>query len=170
MSLPLTYKDGQCFFNAFINKRHTYKDKNLRYVIGSVSFNGFFEFGGKTWGLADFVKKHTPGCPPAWDAHAWLEDDDGNIYDYIFPHYNCCAVLQTGSKMKVADNTLWEGISPSNAKKMGVEYVKADKETQTAIFISLYKHCVATEEGLQKGTASWEGSHLLFNMNPLMGF
>ena len=169
MSLPLTYKNGNCFINAFINKRHTYKDKNLKMVIGSVAFNGFFEFGGRHWGLADFNKRHTPGSV-VWDAHAWLEDDDGNIYDYIFPHYNYCAVVQTGSKMKVADNTLWEGITPYNAKKMGVEYVKADKETQTAIFISLYKHCVATEEGLQKGTASWCGSRVLLSMNSLMGF
>jgi hypothetical protein len=144
-TLPLTYAKGNCFINAYINKRHHYKDKNLRYVIGSVAFNGFFEYGGRNWGLADFKKKNTPGSY-VWDAHAWLEDDEGNIYDYIFPFYNYSAEVNTGSKMKVADNTLWEGISPSKAKKMGVEYVKADKETQTAIFVSILKHCSKMEE------------------------
>jgi hypothetical protein len=144
-TLPLTYKAGECFFNAFINKRHYYKDKKLKMVIGSVAFNDFFEFGGRHWGLKDFGESHPAGTA-IWDAHAWLEDDDGNIYDYIFPHYNFCAVVQTGEKMKVADDTLWEGISPSDAKALGVEYVKADKDTQAMIFICLLKHSIATEE------------------------
>jgi hypothetical protein len=134
--LPLTYTSGKCFYNAYINKRNFYKDRNLKLVFGSVSFNGFFEFGGETWGLKEFEARHIKGSH-VWDAHAWLEDEDGNIYDKIFPFYNYSAKVNTGSELKVASETVWEGISPYQAKKQGVVYVKADKETQTAIFLSL---------------------------------
>lgn len=145
-TLPLTYTSGNCFFNAYINKRHYYKGKNLKLVIGSVSFNGFFEFGGETWGLKEFVARHSHGH--IWDAHAWLEDEEGNIYDKIFSFYNYSAKVNTGSELKVATGTVWEGISPQQAKKQGVVYVKADKDTQTAIFISLLPYCKACEKSV----------------------
>lgn len=136
MTLPLTYISGNCFINAYINKRNAYKDRNLRLVFGSVSFNGFFEFGGENWTLEDFKRKHIPGTP-IFDAHAWLEDNDGNIYDKVFSHYNFCAEVQSGKKLKVPNGTVWEGILPSQAMELGLKYVKADKKTQTYIFLEL---------------------------------
>ena len=132
----LSYTPGNCFFNAYLNKTRAYKHMNLRLCFGSVAFNGFFEYGGRNWTLTDFKARHTPGTY-VFDAHAWLEDDDGNIYDKVFGHYNYCAMVQTGNRMKIDDDTLWEAVSPQHAKEMGVEYVKADKETQTYILLEL---------------------------------
>ena len=56
----------------------------LKLVIGSLGLNGHFEFGGKDWKMKEFKKKPS-------DSHAWLEDKDGNVYDYIFNHYGECA-------------------------------------------------------------------------------
>ena len=153
--IPLTYNEGECFVNAFINKRNYYKSKNLKYVIGSVSFNGFFEFGGKNWGPKEFEKRHTKGTH-IWDAHAWLEDEEGNIYDFIFPFYNYSAKVNTGRELKVAKNTLWEGISRAEAKEMGVEYIAADKVTQTAVFISILRICMDMEDRIKDGKSFHE--------------
>jgi len=150
MSLPLVYKSGDCFINAFINKRHAYKDKNLKMVFGSTAFNGFFEYGGKTWGLKEFLARHTPGTT-VWDAHAWLEDEDGNVYDKFFSFYNFASKVQTGKATEVPNDTVFEGISKAEAKAMGVEYVPADKETQTVIFIDLLKHMMKIEGMLLNG-------------------
>jgi hypothetical protein len=158
-ALPLTYKESNCFINAYINKNNAYKTKNLKYVIGSVAFNGFWEFGGEKWGKKEFEARHTKGTV-CWDAHAWLEDEEGNIYDQVFPFYNYSAKVNTGKKTKVADGTLWEGISKAEAAALGITYKAADKETQVAIFISLFSWLRDVEANLKSGKSSWMGSML----------
>lgn len=153
MSLPLVYKSGDCFINAFINKRHAYKDKNLKMVFGSVAFNDFFEYGGKDWGLKEFEARHVPNSY-CWDAHAWLEDEDGNVYDKFFSFYNYSALVNTGKVTAIPNDTVFEGISKAEAKVMGMTYKPADKNIQTAIFISVLKHLQSMEKLLMDGRLS----------------
>jgi hypothetical protein len=158
------YIEGNCFLNAYVNKRNYYKSKNLKMVFGSIAFNSFYEYGGKKWTAKDFAKKHEPGSY-VWDAHAWLEDADGNVYDKIFPFYNFSAKVNTGSKMRVKNNTVWEGISKAEAQSEGVTFRPADKETQTMIFISLLKHLQDSEKTYleMKGDGSYNVYDTLFN-------
>ena len=152
MSLPLTYKLNECFLNAFINKRNYYKDKNLKLVFGSLGLNGWFEFGGKSWKLRDFEKRHQKGSI-SWDAHAWLEDAEGNIYDNVFKNYNDISFCRTGKTLDYV-GTL-EGKSKTVCEGYGLTYVPADTETQTAIFLSLFPYLKSVEVGLKNGEVKW---------------
>lgn len=154
MALPLTYKCNNCFINCFINKRHYYKDKNLKYVIGSIGFNGWFEYGGKNWTKKDFERRHTEGSI-SWDAHAWLEDDDGNVYDYIFQSYNDVAL--TATRRPLTYTGLIEGKSKQWCEDNGLSYVAADMETSKTIFLSIFKFLTETEHHLQTKKIVWCG-------------
>jgi hypothetical protein len=140
MPLALQKRSGQCFVNAYINKRHCYKDLNLKLVIGSIAYNGWFEYGGEHWRKEDFLAKYSGW---AWDAHAWLEDEDGNIYDYIFEWDNTVSKLHTGKPIKHLG--LIEKASKYQCSRWGLTYVPADKETQTMIFLKMLKHCKDSE-------------------------
>jgi len=150
----MIYKEGYCFLNAYINRSNHYCDKKLKYVIGSVSFNGFCEYGGVDWDITAFRKKHDTKSLH-WDAHAWLEDDDGRIYDYIFPHYNYSAEVNTGEQLKVPNGTLWEGIAKDDAASLGVCFYPASKKTQFAILLSLAIWLYKTKEDIANGSAKW---------------
>ena len=163
--MPLIYYESHCFINAYLNKRHHYKNKNLKYVLGSLAFNGWCEYGGKDWKKDDFFKKHT--APISFDAHAWLEDEEGNIYDCIFPHYNYCAYVNTGKPMEIDgrlmeldEQFVLEGVPKSQCEAYGLNYYPADKETQTAIFIKMYPFLRSTEEKLQSGKCEWQNGRL----------
>jgi hypothetical protein len=120
------YVYGDCFYNACYNQKNIFQGKQLKLVIGSLGLNGHFEFGGKNWKMGEFKKNPR-------DAHAWLEDDEGNIYDYVFSHYGYCA-KHWGKK--VCFPLDWEivGISKQALKEeYGLEYISATPETQKMI-------------------------------------
>jgi hypothetical protein len=121
----LSYTAGECYFNAAKNRVRGYKHLNLHWVCGSLGLAGHFEFGGKNWGVADFRKK------PA-DSHAWLEDDEGNVYDYIFDRYAEFAETW-GKKPRFPTSWCVEGISKEDLKAEGLEYVPADKRSTEVI-------------------------------------
>jgi len=144
--LPLYYQSGSCFHNAYINKNYHYKDRNLKLVIGSLSFNGWTEYGGKNWKLADFIK-NSPGGR-SWDAHAWLEDEDGFIYDKVFSSYNTVAKKRTGEELNeelLEGNGLLVEADPDWVEEAGLTYTPADKETQKHILAALMPHLKETE-------------------------
>ena len=120
LSYPLEAKQGLCYFNAFHNQRGRYKHLNLKVVIGSLGLAGHFEYGGKKHTRADFYAN-------PFDSHAWLEDAEGNVYDYIFPFYAFCA-RTTGGKNPTFP-TDWEilGVSKKDLEAEGLEYVPAPK-------------------------------------------
>ncbi len=151
-TLPLTYKKGNCFLNAFINKRNHYKDKNLKLVLGSLGLNGWFEYGGSDWGLTEFALRHEPGTH-IFDGHAWLEDEDGKVYDFCFDTYDAVAVVRTKKHLKVSG--LIEGVGKAKLQKQGLTYVPADKKTQSYMFIEMLKFLCSAEENLQQGKAYW---------------
>ena len=132
-------------------------------VFGSVGFNGWFEFGGKDWKLKDFEKRHTPGTI-SWDAHAWLEDEEGNIYDYIFDDYDAIARIRTHKKLK--HTGIIEGKSKKWCKDHGLTYVAAEQEVKIAIFLSMFEVLLSIEEELLSGNAEWIPGGGLFCKRP----
>lgn len=161
MSLPLTYKEGNCFINAYINKTHYYKDKKLRMVYGSLGMNDWFEYGGKNWTLKDFKKKQEGW---RWDAHGWLEDSDGNVYDYAFEWYNEVAEINT--KRGINIEGLIEGKSKDELKSLGLTYVEATKDISLAIFLSQKDTLIKVVDDLKNGRAKWAGDYLQYEFFP----
>jgi hypothetical protein len=113
----LRFLIGECYFNAAYNKFNAYKHLNLRWVVGSLGLADHFEYGGKNHTVADF--RANP-----FDSHAWLEDADGNVYDYIFPRYAQYAQYW-GKNPTFATNWLIEGISKADLAEDGLEYIPA---------------------------------------------
>ena len=120
-SLPLTYYESNCFLNAYINMRHHYKELGLRMKVGSLGMNGFFEYGGKDWTLARFAASQVGSY--TFDAHAWLEDKDGKIYDFVFDWYNSCAIINTGKPLGITG--IIEGKTKAELEAVGLSYVEA---------------------------------------------
>jgi hypothetical protein len=131
-SKPITAKPagkwmfGNCYYNATYNKYHAFKKvKGLKVVYGSLGLNGHFEYGGKNWGQWEFFRN-------PFDSHAWLEDEDGNVYDYIYEGYGFCA-KHWGKEITFPLE--WEivGISKAELLEMGLDYVPAPKPIQRDI-------------------------------------
>jgi hypothetical protein len=132
----LTYNAGECYFNAAKNLvSPAYKHLNLHWVCGSLGLAGHFEYGGKNWKAKDFKAKPN-------DSHAWLEDDEGNVYDYIFDRY--AEFAKTWNK-KPTFPTSWcvEGISKADLKEEGLEYVPASEEATEVI--TTFVHTMARQ-------------------------
>ena len=131
VSSPLRYCFGLCFLNAEWNRTHAYAPLNLHLVIGTLAFNGWEEYGGSGWdeekwlemGRKEFLQ---------WDAHCWLEDDEGNVYDYCFDRYLEFARIQTGrtGRMKVG---VLERASRADCMKRGLKYTPAPAAIQTMV-------------------------------------
>lgn len=133
------YQQNGCYVNAFINQKGYYAEKKLKLVIGSLSINGWFEFGGKNWTKKDFQAKMFPGIS---DSHCWLEDAEGNVYDYLFGGYEGRWVIyRTGNKMKLIG--MVEGMSKAELLTYGVEYVPAPMDAQ---FMLLNHHKIHMSE------------------------
>jgi hypothetical protein len=118
--------ESECYYNACYNRVNAFKGLGLKMVIGSLGLNSHFEYGGRNWTMKQF--KQNPR-----DSHAWLEDAEGNVYDYIYEVYAYCA--KTWGK-KVSFPTNWEiiGISKKALKEeYGLEYVPAEKVVQMMI-------------------------------------
>lgn len=153
MSLPLTYKSNNCFINAYINSRHALKHLGLKYKIGALGLNGWFEYGGKNWTKKDYFKKNDGSY--CFDAHAWLEDSEGNVYDYVFESYDSVAKIRTKKGLEFLGEI--RGVSKAELKSKGLEYVEADRETQTAIFLKTLEMSRDSEQGLLTGQLEWIG-------------
>ena len=116
------YVIRDCYFNAHINQGIIFKALNLKKVMGSVAFNGFWEFGGENHTLADFMKD------PA-DSHCWLEDEEGNIYDYCYEHYLWVAKVRTGSTKGMRVGEIRK-VSHHEARLRGLTYKAASPDAQ----------------------------------------
>jgi hypothetical protein len=130
-------------------------------VYGSIGMNDWFEYGGKDWKLKDFKKKQEGW---RWDAHAWLEDKDGNVYDYAFDWYNEVAKIQTKRPLKITG--LIEGMSKSELKSLGLTYVEASKDVALAIFLSQKDTISNIVNDLKSGKATWNGDYIQYEFFP----
>jgi len=121
---PRTWKTNMCYWNAEANQ-HLF-GKQLRIVYGSLGLNGHYEFGGRDYKLADFKRKWN-------DSHAWLEDEDGNVYDYLFSWYATCAETW-GKQVTFPINHELCGVSKRDLlRRYKLSYIPADAESQLFI-------------------------------------
>ncbi len=158
-SIPLTYKSNNCYLNAFFNSRHHYKHLGLKLVIGSFGINGWFEFGSPAYKKADFAKM-MKGISS--DSHCWLEDADGNVYDFLFPKYNYWCKIRTRRPMK--RKGLLEGVSKAELARDEIFYIPADKETQTMLFVNIFKYLKECEVRMLTGNAHWgDNGHMVWS-------
>ena len=119
-----------CFVNAYLNQQGIYKALDLKMVVGSVGWNDWFEYGGKGWTLLDFIKAKKGYT--SWDAHCWLEDKEGKVYDFISQTDDLYTRFRTGKGLKVLG--VVEGMTKADLLAKGIEYIPGDEATQYAIF------------------------------------
>lgn len=154
--LEPTYAENFCFLNALINQQGVYREKNLKIVVGSLGLNGWYEFGGKDWDTKKFLKKikhdQVDGFPSC-DAHCWLEDEKGNIYDFIFENYDLISQLRTGKQL--GHLGLLVKKSPKFCKMAGLHYLPASQETQTAILEKIMPYMLIAKQKLETGRGKW---------------
>jgi hypothetical protein len=129
---PRIYKDGQCYLNADLNKARAFKDLGLRVVYGSLGLGGWFEYGGKDWGVAEFRRKPT-------DSHAWLEDAEGNVYDYAHKSWSWIARTR-GAPVRWQDDAEFFGEPKKDLARMGLTYLPASTEAQAVICAAAKQH------------------------------
>jgi len=116
------YSDGMCFFNAEHNRLNAFKHLGLKWVVGGVGMNGWFEYGGKKGYKYD-----------NWnDSHAWLEDAEGKVYDYCQPSwaYYC---RMNGASTDLPYGVEFRGVSKQELRDMGLDYCPAEPKHQRRI-------------------------------------
>ena len=129
-STPI-YKEAQCWYNAASNIKHyRLQGKNLHLVLGAhayitdpnnlnprtAQFNGIYPTSKNTWE----VKENEIWAEPAF-SHGWLEDENGNVYDYIY---------------KGRERGIIEGESKKSLATRGLHYCHLSPLTEMAV----YKH------------------------------
>jgi len=134
----------QCFINSYLNQNGIYKSLDLKMVVGSVGWNDWFEYGGKGWTLLDFIKAKKGYT--SWDAHCWLEDSEGNVYDFISGTDDLYTRHRTGKGLKLKG--VIQGVSKADLLKKGIEYIPGDEATQYAIFKSQMAQIISDSEGI----------------------
>jgi hypothetical protein len=133
----VSYTLNQCFINAVRNRDNGYKELNLRLVIGSLGLNEWFEFGGKDWKTTkDWIVKGRK-APGTWDAHGWLEDEEGNVYDFVFDDYLNISDIRNGRGLLKAG--IVEKKSKKQCERMGLTYIAAPQPVQEIILRDLEK-------------------------------
>jgi hypothetical protein len=131
MTAPMTYEHKLCYLNAYVNRLYYYKGKNLKMVIGALSINNQFGFGHKDWTKEDYLQT-IRGTNS--DSHCWLEDDEGNVYDYLFEQYKWWAEKK---KQPMKRSGLLECVSKEELVADGIEYIPASQETQLALYLNV---------------------------------
>jgi len=127
------YNDNQCMFNVMKNKDGVFKHLNLKIVGGALGLGGWFEFGGKDWSHTKYMSKPN-------DIHFWLEDDKGNVYDYIQPSWNLVAKIR-GVYDKFPNIEL-RGVSKKKIKrKYKIEYVATKEHIYRDCFSAITRGC-----------------------------
>lgn len=164
---------GRCAPQAILNKHDCYKNKDLRLVCGSLGF-GMRAFGD-VWYLYgngdpkfDSSKPtphsiqssqltHSKGAndnddEKGIDAHVWLEDVSGNVYDvfhlhYLLladEHYKYISMKELNLKDKLTEGITWSSIIENKSKtelsKYGLHYVPATEHIQLKILDVMLTH------------------------------
>ena len=127
---PVLYCVGMCFLNAEWNRTHAYADLRLHPVVGTLALNGWEEYGGSDWSEAKWLEARKDYLQ--WDAHCWLEDDEGNVYDFCFDRYIEIALIQTGRRGLLKTGIL-ERASRVDCGKRGMRYTPAPSAIQRMV-------------------------------------
>jgi hypothetical protein len=126
----LVYKYRCCWWNAMANKKY-YESKGIqtRLVFGSVNAGGKYLYGDRKRRLQDIYDTID-------DAHCWLEDEQGRIYDCFFPEY-IKAVSMLGGMIKKLKTGVIEGLSKQELDKKTIKYIPFEFELQGSTCASL---------------------------------
>ena len=116
------YMDTMCYWNAVKNQQGVFKHLKLKRVCGSVAFNGWWEYGGAKYTLREFRERPQ-------DSHCWLEDAEGNVYDYCQPSWDFYA-RSNGHAGKLPLGVEFRGVSKAALKAEGLTYKAAPANAQ----------------------------------------
>lgn len=124
-----SYPQDMCFYSAEYNRITAFKERNLRWVVGGVGMNGWFEYGGKE--DYDYAR---------WqDSHAWLEDEEGNIYDYTQPCWAYYCSVNGVNPEGLPLGVELRGVPKATLRRLGLQYVPAPEATQKRIRANAFK-------------------------------
>jgi hypothetical protein len=74
------YRESCCLFYATYNQHHVYPHLNLTLTAGSLAVDGEWRSGNPAWMKVEEFRTH-PLLDYTMNAHVWLQDAHGNIYD-----------------------------------------------------------------------------------------
>ena len=119
---------GCCNTQARFNLAHAYKD-NLTRTAGSLGIGQvvpWFEYGGAACAtVADFLALPVTGKDTI-DAHVWLEDGTGRVWDVVTPHMVFVA-LSRGKGLGYDAMHIIEGETKAALARRGLVYVTASE-------------------------------------------
>ena len=133
----LIWIESMCFKQASFNMDHYYRDigKNLFRVVGSLGIgqpsdkNGiWFEFGAAQNTIVKDYRDTYSKKDNSWDAHVWLEDSEGKVYD-IVTEQMVYAALFHDKTMHLPEGTVIEDTKDKLMDK-GLRYIAAPGVTQ----------------------------------------
>lgn len=127
------YRFGHCKDNALSAlDKGIIKADGLHLVAGSLGLNGHYEYGGEAWTDKDFKKRNYR------DAHVWIEDNEGRIYDYIDPEWAHCASFWGVRPSFPTSGYTINGKKPEELRKaFNISYIPAEPGTQDKIIKNL---------------------------------
>lgn len=134
---------NSCFSQANFNRENAYNELKLSIVAGSLGIGigkkPFFEYGDANYKVYnDFAKSPFTKLDGAtgryqWDAHVWLEDESGYIYDVLTDYVvGFCTDLhgKTIDKVFKCERTgqgrVIEKRTAKELRRLGMHYIKAD--------------------------------------------
>ena len=143
----LIYEEQRCWYNAIINAnayRNVY-GLDLKWVVGAlklhsskgcVGSNGFMNYDGT------FTLRQPEDLEEHWDdTHAWLEDDEGNVYDYVTKHdYSLMYALDPYCRRFKLKEGFIIGESYASLKKNGYELIPFDYESRKVVLKGLREY------------------------------
>ena len=121
------YQSRGCWYNAPYNQKNAYADLDLKVKVGSNIYIKDEKVAG--WGYVQIKNRicHPQGMKD-WkdilqnsncDIHCWLEDKNGNIYDW-----------------DLMNKKPIEGESPSKLKKKGITYKAVSGDVEKLLYIT----------------------------------
>lgn len=132
----LFYGEGACILTSTLNQEvYKQRGKNLTQVAGSLGLgtrDPWYEFGGANFRTTDdFLSSKYSGMTSAgymgMDAHMWLEDDQGRVYDIVTKHVVMTA-LHRSKTIAVQAGEVLAGVHKSELKRKGMIYKPATVE------------------------------------------
>jgi hypothetical protein len=144
--LQVLYASQACYHQASFNQAHAYRELELRVTVGSLGIGlaheePFYEFGGADFTTFAHYKQYTvesdlePGCH-LWDAHIWLEDADGRVYDVVSGVMKNCAEVR-GKTLRFLERHVIEGLDKSQLAAAGLHYIAAPGAAQAVLMTAI---------------------------------
>jgi hypothetical protein len=140
------YEMGCCFYNAIINKNYHYAGMKLRVVFGGFRIGPRFIYGGPDPKTLPLPSQNDEG----WDIHAWLEDDEGRIYDCLYDEIVNKVPKANRKAMKAG---VMEGRTRDELKDMNCFYNAYNMDSQLLWGVTIFSVF------LRKRAAPWDVKH-----------